>query len=169
MKCNHIDKASTRLDLTSVRVRVTLCRIPACVFLCPPPLPPVVIQVSDCRLPQWSRMFLPLLRLLSLHPFSCHVCPCVPFVLLSLFAIPLFGQAISSRADCVGLSHLFGQCQCQVYHSTRQRRLHSSLFPDHESNDDSTGSCSCSYAMQVPLQTDLATGHSKLSIERIES
>lgn len=129
MKCNHIDKASTRLDLTSVRVRVTLCRIPACVFICPPcPLPTVVIQVSDCRLPQWSRMCLPLLRLLSLHPFSCHVCPCVRFVRLSLFAIPLFGQAISSRADCVGLSHLFGQCQCQVYHSTQQRRrLHSSL------------------------------------------
>lgn len=165
MKCNHIDKASTRLDLTSLRVRVALCRIPACVFLLLPPLLSSVVQVSDCRLPQWSRMFPPSPSFLSLHPFSCHVCPCVrSFVLLSLFAIPLFGQAISSRADCVGLSHLFGQsqCQCQVYHTTQQRRRrrcrHPSLIPDHESNDDSTGSCSCSYAMQVPLQTDLATG-----------
>lgn len=59
VKCNHIDKASTRLDLTSLRVRVALCRIPACVFLCTPPLLSSVVQVSDCRLPQWSRMFPP--------------------------------------------------------------------------------------------------------------
>lgn len=51
VKCNHIDKASTRLDLTSLRVRVALCRIPACVFPFLPPLLTVVVQVSDCRLP----------------------------------------------------------------------------------------------------------------------
>lgn len=112
----------------------------------------------------------PLLTTLSFAaPFQLSCVSMRSFVPLSLFAIPLFGLAISSRADCVGLSHLFGQsqCQCQVYHSTQQRsrrrrrrrcRRHPSLIPDHESNDDSTGSCSCSYAMQVSQQTDLATG-----------
>lgn len=83
VKCNHIDKASTRLDLTSLRARVALCRIPACVFLSTH-LPPSALcscrsgvrlqaatMVANVPPPPLSRPFL------SLHPFSCHVCPCV--------------------------------------------------------------------------------------------
>lgn len=79
-------------------------------------------------------------------PFSCHM-------FCSFFSSPFFLQSLclvssDKRADFVGLSHLFGQCQ--VYHSTASSSP-SSLIPDHECND-STGSCSCcSYAIDAPV------------------